>query len=276
MNLRHLTARTAIAGVTTALAAGALVGVTTTAASAATVSNTYTCTVLGSPMDATLTVTGDLPVPQFAAGANVPAGLVPLTADVDPTTAGALASFGATELRIDDFALALGKGTVPIPLSGPVAAGDWDGKGTNKAFITPDAGASVAAMMPKAITVTAVLPSGNADLPCVLKTGTTPATLATIKLIKQDTVVTAPKAVKGKVGKATKFKATVGGDAGKVMSGKLVAKEGKKTVGGGKIKNGKVTVALKKLGKGKHKLTLSFAGNGSFKPGKGKTVLTVK
>jgi hypothetical protein len=245
MNLRHLTARTAIAGVTTAMAAGALVGVTTTAASAATVSNTYTCTVLGSPTDATLTVTGDLPVPQFAAGANVPAGLVNVTATVDP-------------------------------LSGPVAGGAWDGKGTNKAFITPDAGAAVAAMMPKSVTVTAVLPSGDAPLPCVLKTGTTPATLATIKLIKQATVVTAPKAVKGKVGKATKFKATVAGDAGKVRSGKLVAKQGKKVVGGGKIKNGKVTVALKKLSAGKHKLTLVFAGNGSFKPGKGKTVLTVK
>ena len=34
MNLRHLTARTAVAGIATALAAGALVGVSTTAANA--------------------------------------------------------------------------------------------------------------------------------------------------------------------------------------------------------------------------------------------------
>jgi hypothetical protein len=45
MNLRHLTARTAVAGISTVLAAGALVGVTGTAANAATVTNTYTCSI---------------------------------------------------------------------------------------------------------------------------------------------------------------------------------------------------------------------------------------
>jgi hypothetical protein len=276
MNLRHLTARTAIAGVTTALAAGALVGIAAPAANAAEVSNVYTCTVLGSPMDATLTVAGTLPVPQFPAGAQVPAGLVSLTAKVDPTTAGTLGSVGATQLRIDDFALSLGKGKVAIPLAGAVSGTTWDGKGKNKAFVTPDAGVNVGAVMPKAVTVTAVLSTGDVSLPCTLKTGTTPATVASITLTKQAATLKAPKSVKGKVGKATKFKVGVAGPNGVVASGKVVAKEGKKTVGSGKIKHGKAVVTLKKLKAGKHKIKLSFAGNGSFKAAKGKTTLVVK
>src|SRR3954468_17554682 len=108
MNLRHLTARTAIAGVTTALAAGALVGVSTTAANAAEISNVYTCTTGLGPVDATLTIIGDLPVPEYSAGAAVPAGLVNVMAGIDPSTAGALTGIlHATSLRIDDFAVDL-------------------------------------------------------------------------------------------------------------------------------------------------------------------------
>ena len=42
MNIRNITSRAAVAGITTALAAGALVGVTGTAANAATVPRTTT------------------------------------------------------------------------------------------------------------------------------------------------------------------------------------------------------------------------------------------
>jgi hypothetical protein len=276
MNLRRITARTAVAGMTTALAAGALVGLGTTSAHAATVSNAYTCTTPVGALNATLTITGDLPVPEYSAGAPVPAGLVNVIADVDATTAGTLASVGAKELKISDFAIALGKGEVPIPLAGAVTGTDWDGKGTNEAFVTPDAGAAVAALMPKAMTVTAVLASGPVDFPCALAAGQTPAQLATIKLTKQDTTVTAPKKVAGEVGKATKVKVKVKGSAGAPATGKVVAKIGKKTVGNGKVKNGKAVVTVKKQKAGKYKVVLKFTGNGSFNKGKGKTTLTVK
>lgn len=278
MNVRHLAARTAIAGVTTALAAGALVGVSTVAANAGTAVNAYTCVTPVGSQESTLTVTGVLPVPEYSAGAPVPAGLVAVTASVDATTAGTLASFGATSLRVDDFSVSLGKGKVEIPLSGSITAGKWAGAGKNKAFVTPAAGDVVAAVMPQAMTVTAVLPTGDIALNCTLKAGETAQTVATIKLNKQDTATVVAKKATAKKGKLAKVSVKVKGAGGGIAAGNVVVKEGKKVVGKAKLSTkGAAVVKLgKKLKVGKHNLTVSYAGNDTFNASKAKVKLTVK
>ncbi|MBZ5737363.1 Ig-like domain repeat protein [Nocardioides mangrovi] len=280
MNLRRITARAAVAGVTTALAAGALVGATGTAANAAEAGNTYTCTQagLGLTFDSTLTVSGDLPVPQYWAGAAVPAGLLSVTATVDSTTAGMLASYGASELRVDDFAFDMEGTSVPVPLDGPVEDGAWNGSGTNEAFTTPDPG-TASAIMPSAMTVTAVIGGNDVPLDCVLADGQTAQTLASLELLQQSSATSA-KAVSVKKGKAAKLPVTVTSTSlgGPVTSGKVTVKEGKKTLGTGKLnKKGKAVVNLgKKLKVGKHKVTVTYAGIPSVSGSKAKSTVTVK
>jgi hypothetical protein len=282
MNLRKITTRAAIAGATTALAAGALVGATGTAANAATVSNVYTCTVAGSAFDTTVTVSGELPVPQYWAGAAVPPGLLPITvtATVDPGTAGLLSVVGVTHARSDDFALPMVDSSVPVPVEGDfVTEGGnttWEAEGVNEAFTTPDPG-TASALMPSAFTLTAEATSGDIPVPCTLKEGETAAAVATIDLLRQSSATAAP-AVKAKVGKKAKLNVSVTSTSmsGPVAGGKVVVKEGKKTLGSATLKNGKAKVNLGKLKKGKHKLTVTYSGIPSVNGSSVKTTVTVK
>lgn len=284
MNLRKITTRAAIAGATTALAAGALVGATGTAANAATASNVYTCTIAAVDMafDTTLTVSGELPVPQYWAGAAVPPGLLPITvtATVDPATAGLLGVVGVEHARSDDFALPMGGSSVPVPVEGDfVTEGGnttWDAEGVNEAFTTPDPG-TASALMPSAFTLTAEASSGDLPVPCALKEGETAQTVASIDLLRQSSATTAP-AVKTKVGKKVKLNVSVTSTSmsSPVASGKVVVKEGKKTLGSATLKNGKAKVNLGKLKKGKHKLTVTYTGIPSVNSSSVKTTVTVK
>ena len=282
MNLRHLTARTAVAGVTTALAAGALVGLGAQAADAATATNTYTCS-LGALYSGefALTVDGSLPVPQFWAGAPVPKDLLKVTASVTvpADAAGLLAGLGYTCAKSDDFTLALGKNTVPEPLAGTFktegGTTTWNATGSNKAFMTPGPGTATA-LLPAKFSFTTTGGTGQpVTLACVLKDA--PAkTLASIQLLRQQSalVVKAPKKVKkGKLA-AIAVTATSVSYGATVPDGTVVVKEGRKVLGKGKLnKVGKVTVKLgKKLKVGKHKLTVTYTGTPSIK---GKTVKTV-
>lgn len=276
MNLRRLSARTAAAGITTALAAGALVGLGTASAEAATVSNVYTCKIdlLSTSFDTTLTATGAIPVTQAYAGQPIPAGLIGLdvVATIDPAFAPTLAQFGVNSAKADDFALALGKGEVPIPLAGNIVteggATSWRATGKNAAFVLPGAGTAASAM-PQAFTFTAATAAaGDVPIPCALKTGQTAQSLGSVELAKQTTKTTA-KAAKGKV------VAMVKGNASVATSGQVVVLNGKKVVGKANVKNGKAVVKLKKLKKGTYKLVASFKGNDSFGASKSKK-FTVK
>lgn len=275
MNLRRLSVRTAAAGITTALAAGALVGLGTASADAATVSNVYTCKIdlLNTSFDTTLTATGDIPLPSAPAGFPVPANTVGLdvVATIDPSFVPVLTQYGVQSARADDFGLALGTSTVPIPLAGTIvtdASGtSWKATGKNKPFVLPGAG-TPSALLPKAFTFTAVASVGEVPIPCALKAGQTAQAVDSIALAKQGTKTTA-KVAKGKL------TATVKGDASPATSGQVVVLNGKKVVGKANVKNGKAVIKLNKLKKGTYKLVASFKGNASFKASKSKKV-TVK
>ncbi|MDF1606378.1 Ig-like domain repeat protein [Nocardioides sp. YIM 152315] len=283
MNLRRLTARTAVAGIATTLAAGALVAGGAGTASAATVTNTYNCTVaaLGASFDTVLTATGGAPA-EAPAGWTVPAGTLKLQATAvvsDPAIQQALKDFAVSNARSDDFALELGKGDAPIPLSGAVTSDGttttWSATGANKKFVTPAAG-KVNALLPAEFTFTAETASlGDVPIPCELKAGQSAQSLGEVALAKQKTKTKA-KSTSVKAGKVAKLTVKVKGNAGPATSGKVVVKEGKKVLGKAKVKNGKAKVKLGKLGKGKHKVTVSFAGGGSFKSSKDKAVVKVK
>src|SRR6188768_4234371 len=97
MNLRHLTARTAIAGVATALAAGALVGVSTTTANAVENTTSYECSALGASQGQfALNISTPVIPASATAGQSFPAGLLALDAKITVPSASAqlLGSFG--------------------------------------------------------------------------------------------------------------------------------------------------------------------------------------
>jgi hypothetical protein len=290
MNLRSFTARTVVAGATTALAAGALVGLGATAANAETASSTYTCTAPANAYvsDFAVTVDGGLPVTQYWAGAPVPADLlrVTVTSALTPEQAGALGSFGVTGAHSDDFGVKLGSKTVPIPVGGTFAASGgtttWTATGSNDSFVTPNPGLKNI-VLPAAFTMTTEKTNDQGaqtdflPLACVIKEGTTPSKLAEITLLKQaSTTVVKPKTITVKKTKAVKIPVEVHGDAEPVVIGKVVAKEGKKTLKSVNVKNGKATLALGKLKVGSHKITVSYVdSSGSIKGSSDKVTVKV-
>ncbi|GAA4732449.1 hypothetical protein GCM10023350_14800 [Nocardioides endophyticus] len=290
MNLRHLTARTAAVGVTTALAAGALVGLSSSAADAAsvTVTNNYTCTIAAASMsfDLPVEVTGDIPLTDFWAGAPVQKDLLSLTsvkATVPAAIAGALGTYGVSSARSDDFALSMGANPLPVPLplttftDGAGGTKIWNVLGAkNAAFTTPDPGLT-AVSMPSKLTFTAVSATlGDVAIPCVLKTGETVQKITDINLNKQVSTLSAKAPKKVKKGKAASVKVTAASTSwgATVPTGKVVAKEGKKVVGKATLKKGKAVIKLsKKLKVGKHKIKVSYAGTKSLGGSTAKTVV---
>ncbi len=286
MNLRSLATRTAAAGAVSALAAGALIGVSTTAANAATVTDTYTCVMTGVYSgNFDMTVSGELPVPQYWAGAAVPAGLVNLTASatVPADAAALLGGAGVTGAKSDDYALTLGNGSVPIPISGNFASDGttttWQASGSNLDFVTGDPGV-VDGFLPMSFTLQPTKADGTTfgSLTCTV-TDAAPAEIVTdFPLLRQssETVVT-PTVIKVKKGKVAKIPATVSSTSmGGPVTGKVVAKEGTKTLAKGTLKAGKVTLKLPKTLKlGKHKVTVKYLGIPSVKGSSDKVVVKV-
>jgi hypothetical protein len=289
MNLRKFTTRAVVAGATTALAAGALVGVTSTTANATTVSNNYSCDMPGLVTFATaVTVTGELPLPYYWAGATVPAGIVaPITvsATVPSAIASALGGAGVTGAKSDDYALTLGTESAPFPVAGGFETTDgsttWEATGSNADFVTGDPGV-VDGFLPTTFTMVATKADGSSfgsPLTCTL-TDEAPAEIVTdFELMKQSSATTA-KAVKVKKGKKAVLPVTVVSTSlsgSPVSGGKVTAKEGSKTLATGTLKNGVVKLNLgKKLKVGKHKVTVTYAGIPSVGGSKDKTTVTVK
>ncbi|MCW2772261.1 MAG: hypothetical protein JWN91_587 [Nocardioides sp.] len=285
MNIRRITARTAIAGATTALAAGALVGISTTAANAVDVTNTYNCSNAGLGLSflSEMTVSGDLPVPQYGAGAPVPAGIINITAkayvpdDVAPLLAGA----GVTGAKSKDYAAHVGTTAAGIPLSGDFATDEggtyWDAAGANSAFVTPAPG-TYDALLPDAFTLTAMQgDTESIEMDCVLADGQVPQSFGSIEIVKQSSNISVPKTVTVKKGKAAKLTATFSNGTGGVGIGKVVAKKGSKTLDTATVKNGMAKLNLgKKLPVGKNKITVTYVGNPSINTSSAKTTVIVK
>jgi hypothetical protein len=284
MNLRRTTARLALAGVSTALAAGSLVAATGVAADAAEAANDYTCSA---PADAyvsdfAITVTGGLPVPQFYAGAPVPAGMVRVTVTSQLTSDQALAltGFGITGAHSTDFALGFGSASVPLPIDGDFTqdAGTttWKASGANQAFTTPGPGPQDI-VLPSSFTMITKNAGGDfIPLSCVVKSGETPQTLvADYPLAKQ----LSKTSLKARNGRKPSIAVTVASTSWgpTVPAGKVVAKEGKKIVGTASLKKGGAVVALtKKLKPGKHKIAVAYVGTKSIKGSSAKVIVTKK
>lgn len=269
MNLRTIASRAAVAGVSTALAAGALVGATATTANA--VDSDYTCAVplLG---DKTFPMTVDAFIPaQAPTGTTIPDGLLTMTASITAPAdvAGMLGNFKVDGAKILDYAMKAGPMSVPaaLTLSEPVTHDDgsatFSGSGTNAKFTTPAPG-KYAVKLPGAFTLTPTVQGeplvfGGSPI-TVSCSNAAPATLTTVTITKQSATMTAkgPKTVKK--GKPAVIVATVKG-AKLTATGKVVAKEGKKALGSAALKKGKATLSLKKLKPGKHTITVSYAGD---------------
>jgi hypothetical protein len=288
MNLRLITTRTAVAGATVALAAGALVGVTTSAANAEVASSTYTCSGGGGAFvsDFAITVDGGLPVPQYWAGANVAAGLlnITVTSPLTAEQAAALGSFGVTGAHSDDFTLDLGATSVSVPVAGGFETTDgtttWNAAGSNEDFTTPNPG-TYDVVLPQSFTMTTE--KGEDDflpLDCVIKDATEPSTLVTgFMLLKQSSATTAPEKATFKKGKAAKLAVSVTSTSlGGAVPGKVIAKEGKKTLDSATLNGkGKATLDLgKKLKVGKHKITVTYKGVPSVGGSSDKSTVTIK
>lgn len=286
MNLRKITSRVAVAGATTALAAGALVGITGTAANAAEGTNTYTCS-LGALYsgDFVLTASVEVPVPRYYAGAAVPAGIIPVSvsAVVPADGAALMGTVGITGARSDDFGFSLGTGSVPAPISGAFAAEGgtttWEATGANGDFTTGNPGL-VDGFLPDAFTITPTMADGSDfsnDLSCVLKDAEAAEVVSDFALDQQSSATTAPKTLTAKKNKAVSLSVSVSSTSmGGPVPGKVTVKEGKKTLGSATLKNGKAKVNLGKLKKGKHKVTVTYAGTTAVKGSSAKTTITVK
>jgi len=289
MNFARLASRVAVGGVSAALATAGLVGVTASSASAAPVSTTYNCTAAGQTFPIPVTVDIALLPATAPAGFPVPAGL--LSFNSTATVPGAVQTLltgtvNNTGAKSDDFGTTFGAtvAKAPVAWTKPAAAdgnGNWvyTGKGSNAAFILPEAG-SYTVSMPKSFTL--VTTGGTAPVTATCTTTATPATIGTIVLSKQKATVKAkasPKTakkgalitVKGKV--TNEYVKTGGPEA----TGKLIVKDGKKKVGKGKLKNGKFKIKVKGLGVGKHSLTVLYKGDGFTDKGTSKALkVTIK
>ncbi|WP_121253798.1 Ig-like domain repeat protein [Nocardioides ferulae] len=277
MNFRRLSSRATVAAASTALAAGTLVGLGSTAAHAATVTNTYACSLGPTPVGTfDLTVTGSLPVPQYWAGANVMAGLLPVTASatVPDFVAGVITSQGITGASSEDFGFDMGDSGVPVPLQGEFSedGSTWNAEGVNEAFTTPTPG-TYDAFLPEAFSLTTEGGAQPMTLDCALTDEAPGAVIEDFVLLKQSSTLTAPKSVKVKKGKVAKIKVSVEDEMG-AAAGKVVAVKGKKKARA-TLKNGTAVIKLGKLPVGKHKFTVKYAGNKSISGSSAKVVVKV-
>jgi hypothetical protein len=288
MKFARLASRVAVGGVSAALATAGLVGVTASSASAAPVSTTYNCSAAGQTFPVPVSVDIALLPSTAVAGFPVPAGLLSFNSTLsvpDAVQQQLNLLVNNTGAKSDDFGTAFGSTVAKAPTAWtkPAAAtnGVWvyTGKGSNSAFVLPKAG-TYTVSMPTSFTL--VTTGGTAPVTATCTATGTPATIGTIALSKQTSTVkakaTPTTAKKGTLilvkGKVTNQYAKTGGP---VATGKVLVKDGKKTVAKGKLKNGKFKVKVKGLGVGSHKLTVLYKGDGYTDKSKSKAIkVTIK
>jgi hypothetical protein len=267
-----MTRRIAVSGVATAIAAGALVGAASTAANAAIVADgTYTCDVAGTPAQLPVHVEVPLLPGSANAGTMIPAGLLQATTTVGipAETAAVLQSYHVTGGTIDDFGMLVGTSKAPAPLTfTSFTPGTEAGSlvtstlGVNQVFSLPKAG-TYDITLPTAFTFMPTTDSGPLGVP-VSCTSAAPAKMASIRIDKNTTTMSAKAPTSIKKGSAAKVVTTLASNnAGTpVPTGKVVAKLGTKTVGTGTLSNGRAVLKLVKLPVGKDKVSVKYAGDG--------------
>jgi hypothetical protein len=286
MKFSRFASRLAVGGVSAALATAGLVGVTGTSASAAPVTTNYSCTNPLGSFPGAVTVDIALLPSTAPAGFPVPAGLLSFNSSftVDSTTAGVLDTLDVTGAKSDDFSAAFGSTQAKAPVvwntpSGGPPPTTFSGKGANAAFTLPAAG-TYTVSMPKAFTVIATKADGSTAA-TALCTQANPNPLGTITLSKQASTVKGKAPKSAKVGTVVTVKGKVTNEyvktGGPAATGKLVIKDGKKTVAKGKVgKNGKFKIKVKGLKAGSHKLVVTYKGDKYTAKGKSKAIkLTV-
>lgn len=280
-------ARLAATSAATALAAAGLVAAGSTTAHAATVTSTYTCSIpaLMYVDDFPVTVTGQLPVPQYYADAPVPAGLLSISASavVPDSAEPLLGAAGVDNASSSDFAFALGSGAAPVSVSGPVTLGSgdvastWEATGSNAAFRTPKPGV-YDILLPSSFSITVSDEAApRATLNCVIKDGTAPAPLMEDFVLGQQASATTvePRVIKVRKGRAAKVPVAVTRDVG-APTGKVLAKKGTRQIGAARLDaNGAAVIKLDVLKPGEHKVTISYPGNASVTPSKDQVTIKV-
>lgn len=285
MNLVRITSRLAVGGVTAALATAGLVGVTSVSATAAPVSTTYNCSAAGQTFPVPVSVDIALLPATAPAGFPVPAGLLSFnsTVTVPDAVQQLLNATNNTGAKSDDFGTSFGTNVAkaPVAWTKPAAAtnGVWvyTGKGSNAAFTLPKAG-TYSVNMPT--TFTLVTTGGTTPVTATCTAAATPAQIGSITLSKQasTTKAKAPKSIKK--GAVASVKVTVINEnskaGGVIPSGKLIIKDGKKTVGKGKLDaKGKATIKVKGLAAGSHKLVVIYKGDDFDNGSKSKAVKVI-
>jgi len=277
--------RLSAAGVATAFAAAGLVGASSTAANAAfEATSTYTCNVLGTPVDMPLTASVPILPPTANAGTTLPANLLAVTTTltIPSGVASQLATAGVTGGTVSDFGMLIGdQGSAPAPLTVTSLTPNQDGSvvaaasGKNSVFTLPKAG-TYDITLPKAFTFVPSSDAGPLPFP-VSCTTAAPSKLSSVRLDKNASTTTAKAPAKVRKGTAAKVTTTVASlnDGTKVPTGKVVAKLGSKTVGTGTLSAGKAVLKLAKLPLGKDKVVLKYAGDAYTAASKTTSVIKV-
>ena len=291
MKFASVSKRLATVGVATALAGGALVGAGVTSAEAASVTNSYTCSNAAAGLGPwSVGLVSDAPgidgIPSIGAGFDVPAGFVTLTNHftIPDTAYTTLTSYHVEDLSFPDFAGSFGPN--PIGVSGMTAKvsamtdnGDgthsFDSNGLTDAFEAPAAGVFDVVSATSFSMVATVPNLGPVPVSCVLADGTTAGSFATITTTKNKATVTGKPTARLTHTKAAKLAVTTAA-ANQVPTGKIVVKQGTKTLGSALMNaKGKAVVNLGKLKKGKHKVTMIYKGDSYTTAGRATTVLKV-
>jgi Family of unknown function (DUF6801) len=270
--------RAAAIGMAGALALGTVASVgSMTSADAAT--SVYSCTLSVSPTPVPLGLTGSLTMPASVESGRNLAGVpttmgVTLPAALVTQLTGALGikqlggSATGVGLPIVPAAGGAAVGTLPItgltiPLTGATAGQDASliGTGTTGSLKAPLPGDYVVEM-PTAFNF---LPTSDSPVPLgtVPCKSSSPASLATMHVVKAASTTTLKVKGTPSASKGTKLLAIVKA-AGSGASGKVVAKEGTKTLKSGTLSNGRKVLALT-LKKGKHTIKVLYKGNAGTK-----------
>jgi hypothetical protein len=292
MNLRQI----AVAGVSTAIAAGALVGATGAPANAVVTGNAdYTCTIPGSPAPVPLNVgvSGDIPVSSLPAGTKIDGLQIPMDATL--TVPAAMATYLKTTYGVnhvstssDDFAFELG--TASIPVEGLATAEPVEVV-TNEDLVLPNKGVITEVSVPGPGEYFISLPNDfntliatdspseqaqNLPAACTLNPGEDPK-VTPFTVTKQGATVALKAPAKVKKGKALKINTTVKG-ANLPATGKVTAKNFKtgKTLATGKLKKGKALLSVKSLKKtGTYYIDVLYGGDKNTAPSQASLVVKV-
>ena len=281
MNVIRMSNRLTATGAAAALAAAALVGVTGTAAHAASVTNTYTCANANLPGVGPWDVTLVTAAPGIEGFTEVPAGIdlasnslsVTNTFTMPKAAHDTLIGYGATDLDFPDFAGSFGGEAIGVAgMTAKVADmtensdGTWsfDSDGLNEAFSGPVAG-SFPVLSPSAFNIVATVPGlGSAPVLCELAEGTAAGAYHDVTVFKNASETSGkPVAKTLKATQVAKMKVAVAGPDFQTPGGKVILKEGAKTLGSAMLNDaGVATVKMGKLKRGKHAVTAFYKGDG--------------